>query len=107
MKTWILTGLLFFSAFCLRAQDAIPADGSEMTNAIDMVEIIKSPGVFTNSIGMILVPVSGYWACRFEVSQTEYQAVMKGNPSKFVRTNNPVDNVSWDNAMDFCQKLTA
>ena len=106
MKTWILTGLLIFSALGLRAQSQTTADDSALTNTLDMVEVIKNPVVFTNSAGMILVPTAGYWTCRYEVRQAEYQSVMKGNPSQYVFTNNPVDNVSWNNAMDFCQKLT-
>jgi len=107
MKTWILTGLLVFSALSLRAQDETPAAVTDESTNLNMVEVVKNPVVFTNSVGMIMVPVpAGYWVGRYEVSQAEYQKVMHSNPSHFVRTNNPVDTVSWNNAMDFCEKLT-
>jgi formylglycine-generating enzyme required for sulfatase activity len=41
-----------------------------------------------------------------EVTQRQWQAVMRGNPSRFRGADQPVENVSWDNAMAFCRKLT-
>jgi formylglycine-generating enzyme required for sulfatase activity len=59
----------------------------------------------------------------FEVTQKQYKEVMGTNPSGFSRTGTerekvkdvkdrdlddfPVDNVSWDEAQEFCKKLTA
>ncbi len=42
------------------------------------------------------------------VTQGQYEAVMGVNPSqnKKLDKNYPVENVSWDDAMDFCLKLT-
>ena len=42
-----------------------------------------------------------------EVTQAQWRAVMGDNPSKFKGDNLPVDNVSWDNAVAFCRKLSA
>lgn len=41
-----------------------------------------------------------------EVTQSQWQAVMRGNPSRFRGGDQPVENVSWDNAMAFCRRLT-
>lgn len=49
----------------------------------------------------------GFWMGRFEVMQLQYQAIMGSNPSKYVATgaNAPVEQVSWDDAQAFVQKL--
>jgi formylglycine-generating enzyme required for sulfatase activity len=69
----------------------------------------KMPGRhFTNSIGMQLLKVPGnYWAGKFEVTQNDYQKVMGSNPSAFPGNDHPVESVSWNDAMEFCRKLTA
>ncbi|MBR5691457.1 MAG: formylglycine-generating enzyme family protein [Verrucomicrobia bacterium] len=48
-----------------------------------------------------------YWIGKYEVTQAQYEAVMDSNPSEFKGTDLPVDHVSWDDAMAFCEKLTA
>jgi formylglycine-generating enzyme required for sulfatase activity len=62
---------------------------------------------YTNSIGMELVKVGSFWAGKFEVTQKEFQQVTGSNPSAFGGENRPVENVSWNDAMNFCAKLTA
>ena len=49
----------------------------------------------------------GFWVSDHEVKQAEYEAVMGGNPSSFKGDlNRPVDSVSWNDAVLYCQKLT-
>lgn len=64
--------------------------------------------VVTNTAGIALVKIStGLWAGKYEVTQGAYLKVMHGNPSAFRGWQRPVDSVSWNDAMAFCQKLTA
>ena len=49
----------------------------------------------------------GYWLGKYEVTQAQYEAIMGTNPSYTRGDNNPVEEVSWNDAMEFCKKLTA
>ena len=48
----------------------------------------------------------GYWLGQREVTQAQWQAVMGNNPSRFKGAQNPVEKVTWSEAMEFCRKLT-
>ena len=52
------------------------------------------------------VCLTGFWIGRYEVTQAEYQTIMNTNPSGFYNKNHPVENISWDDAMEFASQLT-
>jgi len=53
-----------------------------------------------------LVTISqGYWLFDTPVTQALWQAVMEDNPSEFKSPKRPVENVSWQEANDFINKL--
>ena len=48
-----------------------------------------------------------YWLGVTDVTQEEYQRVMGSNPSKFQGDpKRPVEMVSWDDAVEFCRRLS-
>jgi formylglycine-generating enzyme required for sulfatase activity len=49
----------------------------------------------------------GFWICNHEVTQSEYKAVVGSNPSYFKGDNLPVEQISWNQANDFAQRLTS
>ena len=47
---------------------------------------------------------SSFYMGKYEVTQREYQEVMGTNPSRFKGDNLPVENVSWFDAVEYCNK---
>ena len=47
---------------------------------------------------------SGFWLAKTEVTQAQWQSVMGNNPSEFKGENLPVESVTWDDCLRFCQK---
>jgi formylglycine-generating enzyme required for sulfatase activity/uncharacterized caspase-like protein len=54
------------------------------------------------------VNVPAFSMGKFVVTQEQYQQIMGNNPSYFTEkgAKRPVEKVSWNNAVDFCQKLS-
>jgi formylglycine-generating enzyme required for sulfatase activity len=50
------------------------------------------------------VTVSSFYMGKYPVTQKEYREVMGTNPSKFKGDNLPVENVSWYDAIEYCNK---
>ncbi len=48
------------------------------------------------------VHLSGFLMSPYEVTQAEYQALMGANPSQFIGEDLPVENVTWLDAVRFC-----
>jgi formylglycine-generating enzyme required for sulfatase activity len=110
MKVFLRIFLAIWASSAV-AQDAmsvatnVPA-GTSVTSDTNEDLGAKAPGdLFTNSAGMLLIKAGGYWVGKYDVTQKEFQKVMGSNPSAFPGEERPVDSVSWNDAMDFCQKL--
>jgi formylglycine-generating enzyme len=43
---------------------------------------------------------------KYEVTQAEYEKVMGENPSKFKGNNLPVENITYQQALEYCNKLS-
>lgn len=61
----------------------------------------------TSTTGLEMVRLgAGYWVGKTEVSQGQYQQLMGVNPSVHQGSSSPVDSVKFDDAVEFCRKLT-
>ena len=72
------------------------------------------PGLPTGAkkLELVLVPergsVKAFFMGRYEVTQGQYKALMNTNPSNFkLGADYPVEQVTWDEAKEFCRRLTA
>ena len=52
------------------------------------------------------VTLPSFYMSRYPVTQTQWKAIMGNNPSNCKGANRPVEQVSWDDAIEFCEKLT-
>ena len=52
------------------------------------------------------VTVQPFFMGKYPITQAQYQEVMGENPSDFKVDERPVECVSWDNAVKFCQRLS-
>ena len=53
------------------------------------------------------VTLSDYYMGKYEVRQSEWEAVMGSNPSRFKGADLPVEQVSWEDCHEFIERLNA
>ena len=52
------------------------------------------------------VDISSFFLGKYPVTQVQWEVVMGNNPSFFKGANLPVESVSWNDAIHFCQRLS-
>ena len=53
------------------------------------------------------VTLDSYYIGETEITQAQWRAIMGSNPSSYTGDNRPVESVSWEDAQEFCKKLSA
>jgi formylglycine-generating enzyme required for sulfatase activity len=78
------------------------------SNSIGMKFAVIPAGEFTMGGGQAhqVTLTKAFELGVYEVTQEQYEAVMGKHPSKFKGPQNPVEQVSWDDAVEFCRKLS-
>ena len=61
--------------------------------------------LFENEVPHQATLTRDFYLGRTEVTQAQWKAVLGSNPSHFTGDDRPVEQVSWHNAMEFCDKL--
>ncbi|MCA9038342.1 MAG: SUMF1/EgtB/PvdO family nonheme iron enzyme [Planctomycetaceae bacterium] len=91
----------------------------ELTNSIEMKFAVLPPGEFTmgspeSEVGRYreekqhsVTLTAPFWIGVHEVTQFQYEQVVGDNPSEYKGADNPVETVSWTDAVEFCEKLSA
>jgi len=104
----------FSLALC--AEPSPPAADDSVTNAIGMTFKLIPPGSFTmgSTIGDLdeqpvhkVTVTKAFHIGVHEVTQAQWRAVMGGDPSHFKGDARPVEQVSWNDAKEFCRRLSA
>ena len=81
-----------------------------LVNSIGMDMKIVSGGTFKMGEGNQSCQVTlskSFYLGVTEVTQEQYKKVMGVNPSNFKGAQNPVESISWMEAVEFCRKLSA
>jgi sulfatase modifying factor 1 len=77
-------------------------------SALGMELIWCPPGGYVRGDGDSahqVILTKGFYLGKFEVTQEQYEKVMSKNPSQFKGDKLPVEQVSWNDAVEFCDEL--
>ena len=84
--------------------------GDPVVNSIGMHFVPIPAGTFTRGQGQSAHKVTltqSFHLGQYEVTQEQYKQVMGSNPSGFKEATRPVETVNWNEAVEFCRKLSA
>ena len=127
----LILGMFFFQSGCSSSQQPDKQLQQKNEQPIEAVQKLNS---FTNSIGIKLMRIpkgkfmmgspetekerfdhetqhevtisQNFYMGATEVTQAQWQKVMGNEPSKFKGDELPVEKVGWDEAVDFCKRLS-
>ncbi len=95
--------------------------GDRMVKTVDGIEYVFCwcpPGTFemgspqnepdrrSNETQHKVTLTKGFWMLESQVTQEMWESVTGETPSRFKGAQNPVENVSWRESVEFCRKLT-
>ena len=123
-KTWKSYWFIYLIAFVILAYLAIQLTngrsvfpgiqtGTSEETAPRMIEVTGGTFQMGSNYGdedekpVHQVTVSSFLIGKYEVTQAEWQEVMGTNPSEWKGDNLPVENVTWFEAVDYCNRLSS
>lgn len=62
--------------------------------------------IYNNEWPQHEVKINSFYIGKYEITQSQYQTIMGNNPSKFKGGDLPVENVTWNDAVEFCKRLS-
>jgi formylglycine-generating enzyme required for sulfatase activity len=88
--------------------DGYASKPNYIVKSIGMEMIWCPPGGYVRGEGdeaHQVILTKGFYLGKFEVTQEQYEKVMGKNPSQFKGDKLPVEMVSWNDAVEFCEAL--
>ena len=94
---------------------ATGATYTETINGLNLKMILVEGGTFamgstsgySNERPVHNVTLDSYYIGETEITQAQWRAIMGSNPSSYTGDNRPVESVTWEEAQEFCKKLSA
>ncbi|MFZ4733441.1 MAG: formylglycine-generating enzyme family protein [Pirellulales bacterium] len=125
--SWIVGSVAIVCVWAGSCAPVLAQVPQEITNSIGMKLVLIPRGTFTmgspieengahNDEEQHVVTISkAFYLGKTEVTQGQYEQVMGGNPSQFQKgvvgtshsSTYPVERVSWEDAVEFCERLSA
>ena len=121
-----MRGLISFVILLFVSLSALAQEPKEITNSIGIKLVLIPKGTFMMGSPKSeegrqeietqheVIISKDYYLGIYEVTQTQYKTVMGKNPSHFQgalvggdNSDLPVENVTWEDAIAFCKKLSA
>lgn len=105
-----ISAFLFFQTSCenkrTEHQEKPKVDPSNMVYVVGGSFEMGSESGESGEKPVRRVYVSSFSIGKYEVTQREWKEVMGSNPSYFMGDDLPVANVSWNDAVEYCEKLS-
>ena len=96
--------VLIFTGIEIKGQNSLPENFVQIKGGTFIMGSPDSEAERSDDEVQHKVTVSSFYMSKYEVTQKEYEEVMGTNPSKFEGSNLPVENVSWYDAIEYCNK---
>ena len=68
---------------------------------------VDETGRFDNEVRHKVSITKGFWLGKYEVTQRQWESVMRNNHSRFKGPDNPVENVSWQDCEAFIRRVNS
>ena len=118
---WLVVLALVTAAYGQEAPAQPPQAGDEWTEPITGMEFVWVPGGCyemgcgewagdreTGDLPVYNVCVDGFWIGKYEVTQSQWTAIMGNNPSYFqINDNYPVEQVTWEDVQSFVDTISS